>query len=109
MTLSSTLFNEHLPVGTVVATILVTDANQGDQHTCALISGFGSSGNVHFSIEGLQLKMATSTLSGPASLQIRMRCTDSGGLFRDLATGLTVASGAFLTLCVSPLLTHSSN
>ena len=80
--LSGTSVAENQPVGTVVGNLATSDPDSGDTFTYSLVPGFGSTDNSSFSIRGNQLLTAT-TLNYDLknSYSIRIRTTDSGGLF----------------------------
>ncbi len=55
ITISDTTINENSPVGMVVGTLNTLDIDAGDEHTYALVSGTGDTGNDYFSINGENL------------------------------------------------------
>ncbi|MEQ8907545.1 FG-GAP-like repeat-containing protein, partial [Ekhidna sp.] len=57
--LSSTDFDEHLPIDTEVATISVDDLNSGDNHILSLVTGDGSNDlhNSYFTLNGNSLRL----------------------------------------------------
>ncbi len=81
--------------GAFIANILSTDANVNDAHTFTLVAGTGSTDNARFSIIGHQLRAAQSfaALAGQ-TFAIRLRSTDSGGLFFEQSLTLSCAASA---------------
>ena len=57
ITLSSTSINENVAVNTTIGTLSTTDADVLDTHTYTLVSGFGDTDNVSFSIVGNALRI----------------------------------------------------
>ncbi len=82
--LDVTAIAENEPAGTVVGTLTTTDPNPSDTHTYTLVSGEGSSGNAAFQIVGATL-VTTEPLDfeEQSSYSVRIRTTDSGGLFTE--------------------------
>jgi len=82
--LSNSSVAENQPVGTVVGTLTTTDPDSGDSHTYTLVSGEGDADNASFIIDGNQLKTAAAfNLEAKSSYSIRVRSTDSGGLWTE--------------------------
>lgn len=71
----------HLPVGTPVGTIQVTDPDVGDTHRITFVSGEGDTHNSLFAIEGNTLKTATIFYDEADldSFTIRLRADDGKG------------------------------
>jgi predicted enzyme related to lactoylglutathione lyase len=91
LTLSSSSFNENSPAGATVATLSTTDPDPADSHTYSLIPGAGSTDNTAFSIVGNTLRINYSAnYEAQSSYSIRLRVTDSGGLFYEQVATLTV-------------------
>ena len=79
ITLSQSSVPENMPTGTVVGTLLATDANPGQPHTFTLVSGTGSTNNASFTIAGTALKTAASfNFEAKSSYSIRVRAMDNG-------------------------------
>lgn len=87
ISLSSNTVSEQQPVGRTVGTFSATDPNPGSSITYSLVSGSGSADNPKFTI----VNGATRTLKTAAvfdfntkqSYSIRVRATDSDGLFTE--------------------------
>jgi len=77
---------------TAIGTFTLSDADPGDRHSYALISGTGSTDNAMFSIVGTQLRVGSTALTaaGASSLVLLVRATDSGGLFTEKSFTITV-------------------
>ena len=81
ISLSANSIDEYNAIGATIGTFSATDA-QGGSMTYALVSGDGSSDNDSFTIEGDALKAAVVFNDGDQpNYSIRVRATDSGGLF----------------------------
>ena len=79
VSLSPSLVAENEPVGMTVGSLAATDADAGDSHTFALVSGAGDTDNLAFTIGGGQLKTAAVfDFEVKSSYSIRVRATDSG-------------------------------
>ncbi|MCP9788457.1 leucine-rich repeat protein [Cyanobium sp. Maggiore-St4-Cus] len=84
ITTSASNFDENIALNTPVATFSTTDPDSGDTFTYSLVSGTGSTGNSDFTISGDQLLISTSpNLEVKASYSIRVRTTDSAGLYTE--------------------------
>jgi VCBS repeat-containing protein len=82
---------ENEPVGTVIGTFSTTDPDPGDTHVYSFAEGTGSTHNALFRITGDQLETATVLdFEVQASLSIRVRTTDAGGLFTEETFTITV-------------------
>ena len=82
--LINTLVVENQPSGTVVGPLASSDPDFGDAVTCtySLVPGTGGEDNDSFSISGSQiLTAATFSLADRSIYTIRIRTTDTGGLF----------------------------
>jgi murein DD-endopeptidase MepM/ murein hydrolase activator NlpD len=91
--LSKTNVAENVAVGTQVATISTTDADIGDVHTYALVSGSGSDDNNAFSVSGNRLLTAVPLdFETKNSYAIRLRTTDSGGASFEKAFTIAVTN-----------------
>jgi len=70
------------PVGTTVGTLVAYDPDPGDQHAFSLVAGEGSDDNASFTIDGQTLLTADIfDYDHQYVYRIRVRATDSGGLF----------------------------
>src|SRR4051794_9940719 len=89
--LSNSSVNENQPINTVVGTFSTTDPDVGDTHTYTLVGGAGSTDNGSFNISGNQLRTsAVFNFEIKNSYSIRVRTTDSGGLFFEKIFTITV-------------------
>ncbi|HEX3131734.1 MAG TPA: cadherin domain-containing protein, partial [Thermoanaerobaculia bacterium] len=79
--------------GTVVGTFSTTDPDAGDTFTYTLVAGAGSTDNGSFTIAGNQLQTAAVfDFETKSSYSIRVRSTDSGGLFFEKVFTITVTN-----------------
>ncbi|MEO5715846.1 MAG: kelch repeat-containing protein, partial [Luteolibacter sp.] len=93
--LSATSVVESAPANTTVGTFSSTDLDAGDSFTYSLVSGSGSNDNAAFTISGAALKINnTPVLATQSSYAIRIRSTDSGGLFFEKSFNITVTASA---------------
>lgn len=77
--------------GDFLSSLSTTDPNPGEAHTFTLVAGEGSQENANFSIFGHQLRAAVSFAAMAWQPQrIRLRSTDSAGLWVESAFVLTV-------------------
>ena len=85
---------ENQPAGTVVGAFITTDPDIAATHTLTLVSGTGSTDNASFSIDAVQgLKTsAVFNFEAKSSYSIRVRATDSGGLFFEKAFTISVGN-----------------
>jgi len=82
---------EHQPVGLEVATLGASDPDVGDTHTFTLVSGAGDDDNALFDIDGGVLETAAVLDHATTpTLTVRVRGTDSGGLFLEDTVTITV-------------------
>jgi len=80
--LSPASIAENQPAGTVVGNLTTTDSNPNGMHTYTLVPGQGDTDNASFTIAGSQLLTAASfDYETKNSYSIRVRSTDSGGLW----------------------------
>jgi hypothetical protein len=83
ITLSNSTINESKQTGSVVGALTATDA-EGGTITYSLVSGTGDTDNSSFTISGDSLKSAAVFNYNTKSLYpIRVRATDSGGLYTE--------------------------
>ena len=77
--LSNAALAENNAANATVGTLTATDADTGDTHTFALVSGTGSTDNAAFTITGGALKInAAADFEAKSSYALRIRATDSG-------------------------------
>ncbi len=82
---------ENAPSGTTLGTFSTTDPDAGDSFTYTLIAGAGSSDNASFTINGSQLRTAAVfDFEAKSAYSIRVRSTDAGGLFTEIAFTISV-------------------
>lgn len=84
--LSTTNLVHPAGVGSFAAALRTVDANPLDTHFYTLVTGAGSRDNRYFSVSGNQLELAAPlTAQTTSNLLIRVRTTDSAGLFWEQA------------------------
>ncbi|MCG8471536.1 MAG: FG-GAP-like repeat-containing protein, partial [Desulfobacterales bacterium] len=90
ITLSASTLDENRPAGTLVGRLSAQDP-EGGAFTYALVSGAGDTQNAHFQISESQLKTREPLdHETGASQSVRIRCTDTTGLFFEKAFTITV-------------------
>ena len=88
---SSTSIVDGTASGQTVATLSATDPDAGDTLTYALATGTGDTDNASFTIDGNQLKLATTVdKSTQSSYSVRVKATDAAGLSTELSQVITV-------------------
>lgn len=91
LALSNTSVLENAASGTTIGTLAGTDADAGDTHTYALVSGTGDADNANFSITGTTLSTAAVfNFEAKNSYSVRVRVTDAGGLSFERAFTISV-------------------
>ena len=91
--LSNLTVNENIAIGTSVGMLSTIDPNATDTHTYTLVSGTGSTDNASFTISGNNLVNATSlNFETKSSYTVRIRSTDSAGLFTEQTFTISVAN-----------------
>ena len=91
ITLASEEVMENQPAGTAVGQFSATDADNGETFTFTLVSGTGSTDNALFAIVGNELRTAAVLDAEQAATRsVRVRVTDSGGLFLESAFVITI-------------------
>jgi len=91
--LSNSTVNENVAIGSTVGTLSTVDPNPADTHTYTLVSGTGSTDNASFSISGNSLVTASSlNFETQSSYSVRIRSTDSAGLFTEQTFTITVTN-----------------
>jgi hypothetical protein len=94
ITLSATSIDENQPAGTTVGVFSTTDPDVGDTFTYTLVSGTGSTDNGSFTISGNSLNTAASfDFETKSSYAIRVRSTDSAGLWVENQFTITITDG----------------
>ncbi|MEJ2706184.1 MAG: cadherin domain-containing protein [Anaerolineales bacterium] len=89
--LSGAVINENSPTGTTIGGFSTTDPDIGETFAYTLTSGTGDTGNASFTIAGNLLKSAASfNFEDQGSYSIRVRSTDSGGLFTEKAFTIVI-------------------
>ena len=93
LSLSASSFDENIPAGSTVATLVTTDPDVGNTFTYSLVSGSGDSDNGAFSIDGNRLLIqASPDFESKSSFNLRIRSTDQGGLSVEQAVILAVTN-----------------
>ncbi|MCC9601137.1 cadherin domain-containing protein [Stieleria sp. JC731] len=78
--------------GTAVGNLSVTDPDSGDTVTYTLVSGDGDDDNASFTISGNQILTGfTADFFVKNTYSVRVRATDSGGLFTEEEIAITVS------------------
>ena len=91
LTLAPSTVAENQPVGTTVGTLTAVDPDPGDTHTFTLVAGTGSADNGAFTIVGSALRTAVSLdFEATPTRSVRVKATDSGGLFVEKQLTVTV-------------------
>lgn len=91
LALSNSSVAENSAAGATVGDLTTTDLDSGDSHSYTLVTGDGSDDNASFVIEGSTLKTAAVfDYETKSSYAIRLRTTDSGGLFFEQSFTITV-------------------
>lgn len=101
--LSGNTIAEGNAVAAVIGTLSAVDETPSDTFTFSLVSGSGSTGNSAVSIVGAQLKAAASYVYATASsYSIRVRATDSSGLYVEKVFTIFVTESAAQTPPAAP-------
>ena len=91
LTLAPTTVAENQPAGAVVGSLSAVDPDAGDTHAFTLVTGTGGGDNSSFSISGSSLRTAAVLdHETTPTRSIRVRATDSGGLFVEKQLTITV-------------------
>jgi len=89
--LSSSSINENNSINDIIGAFSTTDPDAGDTHTYSLVSGTGSTDNSSFNISGSNLRAsAVFDYETKSSYSIRVRTTDSGGLYFEKQFTITI-------------------
>ncbi|SLM27867.1 hypothetical protein MTBBW1_1170012 [Desulfamplus magnetovallimortis] len=91
ISMSQTSVDERLPEGSLIANFSTTDPDTGDSFTYEFISGTGDTDNSAFTIDRYQLLVKDFiNYDLQNTYSIRMRSTDTGGLYTDKSFTITV-------------------
>ena len=94
LALSSSSVFENEFIGTNIGDLRVDDPDEGDEVRFALVSGPGDGGNAAVSLDGADLETALELdHEVTPNFSVRIRATDSGGLFVERAFTITVRDG----------------
>jgi hypothetical protein len=94
ITLSATTLAENSAANATVGTLSASDPDLGDTHAFSLVPGTGSTDNAAFSITAATLKINSApVMATQSSYAIRIRTTDSGGLFFEKPFTITITAG----------------
>jgi gliding motility-associated-like protein len=89
--ITTTTISENNSIGDVIGTLSSTDADTGDTHSYALVSGAGSADNANFSIVGNGLRAGIAfDFETKSTYSIRVKTTDAGGLTFEKVFVITV-------------------
>lgn len=89
--LSNASVVESQPVGTLVGMLSALDPDRGDSLSFSLVAGEGGEDNGSFTIDGDRLLTAAPfTQAERDSYSVRIRATDTGGLFTEATATITV-------------------
>jgi hypothetical protein len=89
--LSDNKIGENRPAGFTVGILSTTDPDNGDTFTYTLVAGPGSDDNASFQIAGDRLESAVVfDFETKSSYTVRVRTTDSGGLFTEQQFTITI-------------------
>ena len=91
ISLSANNFDENIKSGTVIAELSTTDGNATDQFQYTLVNGSGDADNSHFSVQDNKLVFnSNADYNSKNKYLVRIRSTDSGGLYVDKEFQLSV-------------------
>ena len=91
LTVSTTAFNENVPIGTIVAALGCSDPDKNGAFSYSLVAGDGDRDNQVFLISGNSIKVNVATnFEIQKFYSVRLRVTDQGGLFFEKAVVLGV-------------------
>ena len=79
ISLSASTLNQSASANTTVGTLSTTDADSGDSHTYALVSGAGSTDNGSFKINGNALRATTPSGIASGTRSVRIQTNDGNG------------------------------
>lgn len=91
LTLSNTEINENIPAGSTIAALTTEDEDLNDLHTYTLTNGSGADDNSAFKIQNDTLLIQNSPdFEQKNSYKIRIRTSDSKGLYLDQTFTITI-------------------
>ena len=91
ISISSNIIIENNSIGSILGALSTTDANLDDTHAYTLVSGAGATDNTFFTIVGNQLRSnEVFDFETKNNYSVRIRTTDSEGLFFDKVITITV-------------------
>lgn len=89
--LNTTSVNTNNAIGAIIGTLSATDADTNDTFTYTLVNGTGSTDNASFTIANTSLKAGiVFNAQTKSNYTIRIRVTDSGGLYFEKTYVITV-------------------
>ncbi|MGM3309649.1 DUF4347 domain-containing protein [Anabaena sp. WFMT] len=91
LSLSATSINENVAINSTVGTFSSSDPDSNETFTYSLVTGAGSTNNSSFTIVNNQLRLKISpNFESKASYLVRVRSTDTGGLFTESPFTITI-------------------
>ena len=82
---------ENSAANSLIENLFASDPDAGDTHTFTLVTGAGDTDNARFTIAGNELMITpVADFETQSSYSIRLRATDTGGLFFERITTITV-------------------
>jgi uncharacterized lipoprotein YbaY len=92
LALSAATMAENNAANATVGTLTATDVDAGSTHTFTLVSGTGDTDNAAFNVNGSALRLTGSAdFEAKSSYSVRVRATDTGGLFFEKDFVITVS------------------
>ena len=93
LALDASTVTENAAIGTAVGTLTTVDPDASDTYTYTLVAGSGSTDNASFDIASGALQTAVSfDFETGSNFSVRIRTTDSGGLFFEQNFTITVTN-----------------
>jgi len=90
--LSASTIAENVAIGTAVGLFSTTDPDASDSFSYALVAGSGDTDNAGFTIAGNQLRLGfVPDFETRSSYNVRVRSTDTGGLFTEQSFNITIS------------------
>jgi hypothetical protein len=103
LNLSNSSVAGNMLVGTVVGNFSTVDPDAGDTFTYTLVPGTGSTDNASFTISGGELRTAAVfNFALKNSYAIRVRTTDSGGLWLEQTFTINVTANNYVPAIITP-------
>jgi alpha-tubulin suppressor-like RCC1 family protein len=91
ITLSNSIIAENIPANSTVGTLTAIDLPTNDSHSFSLVPGAGDINNAAFNISGNSLGInASPDFETKSSFSVRIRATDTGGLFFEKNFTITI-------------------